>query len=260
MFHLNVLTPKNLTNLKLKSFLKQSVAASDLAEYGYCPATITNMLATGKIRTPIMVEGSRLHEKDAQKILSGMRLRKMKTPETVIELLALMQIAVKKAVKARSSLVNSDEAKMYWAILPELGCVGFPDLVDCSSGTPVIVERKKRILGGIPTEPWQNHELQLAIYMLSLERIGLKPKFGVLEYVKPATGESRCFEVRLSDELRERTLEAVEAVKGLVKGQKPIPTSNRRKCEHCRYEDKCQWSLITNWERLSSKVTWGSND
>ena len=64
-------------------------------------------------------------------------------------------------------------------------------LVDCKEGTPVVVERKKRILGNIPSEPWENHKLQLAIYMLSLERIGLNPEFGVLEYVKPATSESR---------------------------------------------------------------------
>ncbi len=238
-------------NLKLKDFLQHSVAASDIAEYGYCPATITNMLAIGKIKTPVMLEGSKLHEQDAQKILSGMRLEKMKVPETLLELLATMHIVVKNAMKKRSSLVNSDETRMYWAILPELGCIGFPDLVDCRNGTPVVVERKKRILGNIPSEPWENHKLQLAIYMLSLERIGLKPEFGVLEYVKPATNESRRFEVRLDEELRRKTLDAVEVVKGLIEGQKPVPTTNRHKCEHCNFADKCQWSLIRNWERLS---------
>ena len=192
--------------MRLKEFLKHSVAASDLAEYGYCPATITNMLAIGKIKSPVMLEGSRLHEQDAQKILSGMRVKKVKVPETLIELLATMHVVVKNAIKKRTFLVNSDETKMYWAILPELGCIGFPDLVDCKNGTPVVVERKKRILGNIPIEPWENHKLQLAIYMLSLERIGFKPKFGVLEYVKPATNETRKFEVRLNEELRRKTL------------------------------------------------------
>jgi CRISPR/Cas system-associated exonuclease Cas4 (RecB family) len=79
--------------------------------------------------------------------------------------------------------------------------------------------------------------------MLSLERIGLKPEFGVLEYVKPATGEIRRFEVSLDNGLRKKTLEAVEAVKGLIKGQTPIPTNNRHKCERCKFEHKCQWSL-----------------
>lgn len=87
--------------------------------------------------------------------------------------------------------------------------------------------------------------------MLSLERIGLKPEFGVLEYVKPTTGESRQFEVRLDDDLRRKTLDAVEAVRGLIKGEKPIPTNNRRKCERCKFGDKCQWSLVGNWERLN---------
>jgi CRISPR/Cas system-associated exonuclease Cas4 (RecB family) len=87
--------------------------------------------------------------------------------------------------------------------------------------------------------------------MLSLERIGLRPKFGVLEYMKPTTGESKRFKVQLNEELRNRTLNAVEAVKGLMNGQKPIPTDNRNKCENCRYEDQCPWSLITNWERLN---------
>lgn len=135
----NALPKKDLMSLKLKDFLKHSVAASDIAEYGYCPATITNMLATGKIRTPVMLEGSRLHEQDAQKILSGMRLKKVRIPETLIELLATMHVVVKNTMKKRSSLVNSDETRMYWAILPELGCIGLPDLVDCKSGTPVVV-------------------------------------------------------------------------------------------------------------------------
>ena len=89
----------------------------------------------------------------------------------------------------------------------------------------------------------EDHKLQLAIYMLSLERIGLKPEFGVLEYVKPTTGESRQFEVRLDDDLRRKTLDAVEAVRGLIKGEKPIPTNNRRKCERCKFGDKL--SMVT---------------
>ena len=240
------MSPADLKDLKLKDFLEHSVAASDIAQYGYCPATITNMLAIGRIKTPVMLEGSRLHEQDAQTILSGMRLKKVKVPETLLELLATMHTVVKKAMKKGSPLVNSDETKMYWAILPELGCIGFPDLVDCKSGAPVVVERKKKILGTIPSEPWENDKLQLAIYMLSLERIGLKPEFGVLEYVKPATGESRRFEVSLDQGLRKKTLEAVEAVKGLIKGQTPIPTNNRHKCERCKFRDKCKWSLVEN--------------
>jgi len=196
-----------------------------------------------------MLEGSRFHEQDAQEILSGMRLKKVRVPATLVELLATMHVVVKNAMKKRSSLVNSDETRMYWAILPELGCIGFPDLVDCKDGTPVVVERKKRIVGNIPSEPWENHKLQLAIYMLSLERIGLKPEFGVLEYVKQATGQSRRFEVRLNEELRRRTLDAVEAVKDLIGGEKPIPTTNRHKCERCNFADKCQWSLIREKER-----------
>jgi CRISPR/Cas system-associated exonuclease Cas4 (RecB family) len=245
------LSQTDLARLKLKDFLEHSVAASDIAEYAYCPATITNMLELGKIRTPVMLEGSKLHEEDAQKILSGMRLRKVKVPETLIELLAAMHIVVKNAMKKRSSLVNSDETRMYWAVLPELGCIGFPDLVDCKSGTPVVVERKKKITARIPSEPWENDKLQLAIYMLSLERIGLNPESGVLEYVKPATQESRRFEVHLNQELRKRTLDAVEAVKGLIKGEKPIPTNNRRKCERCKFGDKCKWSLVGDWERMN---------
>jgi CRISPR/Cas system-associated exonuclease Cas4 (RecB family) len=241
----------HLATLKLRDFLENSVAASDIAEYAYCPATITNMLELGKIRTSVMLEGSKLHEEDAQKILSGMRLKKVKAPETVIELLATMHNIVKNAMKKRSSLVNSDETKMYWAVLPELGCIGFPDLVDCKSGVPVIVERKKKITARIPSEPWESDKLQLAIYMLSLERIGLNPESGVLEYVKPATKESRRFEVHLNQGLRRRTLDAVGAVKGLIRGEKPIPTNNRRKCERCKFGERCKWSLVGDWERMN---------
>jgi CRISPR/Cas system-associated exonuclease Cas4 (RecB family) len=241
----------HLATLKLRDFLENSVAASDIAEYAFCPATITNMLELGKIRTPIMLEGSKLHEEDAQKILSGMRLKKVKAPETLIELLAAMYIQVKTAMKRRSSLVNSDETKMFWAVLPELGCIGFPDLIECKSGIPVVVERKKKITARIPSEPWESDKLQLAIYMLSLERIGLNPEVGALEYVKPATQESRRFEVHLNQELRKRTLDAVEAVKGIIRGEKPIPTNNRHKCERCKFGDKCKYSLVGDWERMN---------
>ena len=227
-------------NLKLKDFLEHSVAPSDVAEYAYCPATITNMLELGKIKTPIMLEGSRLHEEDARHILSGMRLKKLKVPENLIELLAAMHIVVKNAMKRRTSLVNSEETKMFWAVLPELGCVGFPDLVDCKSGTPVVVERKKKITAQIPSEPWESDKLQLALYMLSLERIGLTPKSGVLEYVKSATKERRRFEVQLNQELRKRTLDAVKAVKRLMNGEQPTPTNNPRKCERCKFGDRCK--------------------
>lgn len=121
-----VLSSADLKDLKLKEFLEHSVAASDIAQYGFCPATITNMLAIGRIKTPVMLEGSRPHEQDAQTILSGMRLKKVKVPETLLGLLATMHTVVKKAMKRGSPLVNSDETKMYWAILPELGCIGFP--------------------------------------------------------------------------------------------------------------------------------------
>jgi CRISPR/Cas system-associated exonuclease Cas4 (RecB family) len=124
-------------------------------------------------------------------------------------------------------------------------------LVNYEDGTPVVVERKKRMVGNIPIEPWENHKLQPAIYMLSLERIDLKAEFGVLEYVKPATCESRRFEVRLKEELRRKTLDAVEAVKDLIEGEKPIPTTNRHKRERCNFADKCHWPLIRERERLN---------
>jgi hypothetical protein len=72
-----------------------------------------------------------------------------------------------------SMLVNSDNSDMYYSILPELRCIGLPDLIDHSYGRPVVVEKKFE--GTTPDLIWLDHELQLAIYMVSVERLGIKP-------------------------------------------------------------------------------------
>ena len=73
-----------IRNVKWRDFVRNAVGASIVAEYCYCPAKITNMKLLGEIKTPIMIEGSKLHEQEAQELLSHMRLRKVKAPKTLL--------------------------------------------------------------------------------------------------------------------------------------------------------------------------------
>jgi CRISPR/Cas system-associated exonuclease Cas4 (RecB family) len=190
-----------------------------------------------------MIEGAKLHEEQAQELLSQMQLRKVKAPETVVDALVLDYAAVKHAIASRSCLVNSEEGTMYASILPELGCVGITDLVDCSNGSPVVVEKK--FVSTIPYRPWPDQELQLAVYMLSLERIGFSPTHGVLEYHQRGTDNQKRFEVCLDDYLRKKIENTIEAVRAIIeRDEAPIPTKKVAKCRACKYVKECRWKLV----------------
>jgi CRISPR/Cas system-associated exonuclease Cas4 (RecB family) len=232
-----------LASIKLRDFKKNAVGASVVGEYWYCAAKISNMKIHGEIKTPIIIEGAILHEEQAQELLSKMKLRKVKTPETLLDALVFFHKRVKDAMAARSCLVNSEKGTMYLAILPELGCIGRPDLIDCSGGSPVVVEKK--YVGRIPHRPWPDEEVQLAVYMLSLERLGFNPSHGILEYNQRNTGDRRHFEVQLNGHLRKKVLTTVETVRGLVqRDEEPIPTKKPTKCRACKYLSDCRWRVI----------------
>jgi CRISPR/Cas system-associated exonuclease Cas4 (RecB family) len=233
----------NLGNVKWRDFVRNAVAASKVAEYCYCPAKITNMKLLGEIKTPIMIEGSELHEQQAQELLSQMRLKKVKAPKTVLDALVFDYAQVAHATAHHSSIANGEKSVMYISILPELGCIGLPDLIDCSTGSPVVVEKK--FVGRIPSQVWSDNELQLAIYMLSVEKLGFKSVHGVLEYHQRAGDSVKRVEIRLDKRLRKKVRDTVKAVRGLIeKNEEPIPTTNPNQCRSCRYVDKCRWRAL----------------
>ena len=232
-----------MRNVKWRNFLKNAVAASKVAEYCYCPAKITNMKLLGEIKTPIMIEGSELHEQEAQELLSHMRLKKVKAPKTLLDAIMFDYAQVAHATANRSTLVNSDNSRMYLSILPELGCIGVPDLIDCSTGKPTVIEKK--FVGRIPSQMWPDHEMQLAIYMLSVERLGFKIVHGVLEYHERAGDSVKRVEIRLNKQLRKKVSDTVKAVRSLIeKNEEPIPTTNPNQCRSCKYVDKCRWRAL----------------
>jgi CRISPR/Cas system-associated exonuclease Cas4 (RecB family) len=232
-----------LRNIKWKTFLSHAVAASKVAEYCYCPAKITNMKLLGEIKTPIMIEGSELHEEQAQEILSHMRLRKVKAPRTLLDVLVFDYAQLKHAAASHSSVVNAKTSVMYYSVIPELGCIGVPDLILCTTGKPVVVEKK--FVGRIPARIWPDHELQLAIYMLSVERLGFKSVGGLLEYHQRGGDSVKRIEVKLDKLLRKKVKDTVIAVRGLIERDKaPIPTTNPNQCRPCKYVAKCQWRVL----------------
>jgi CRISPR/Cas system-associated exonuclease Cas4 (RecB family) len=232
-----------IKNVKWRDFLKNAVAASKVAEYCYCPAKITNMKLLGEIKTPVMLEGSELHEGEAQELLSHMRLRKVRAPKTLLDALLFCYTQVNNAMIDRSLLVNADNSVMYHSILPELGCIGLPDLIDCSTGKPVVIEKK--FVGRIPPRIWPDHELQLAIYMLSVERLGFKFVHGVLEYHERQGNSVKRVEIMLDEQLRKKVKDTIKAVRGLIeRDEEPIPTTNPNQCRKCTYVDKCRWRAL----------------
>ena len=232
-----------LATVRWEDFLSNSVAASTVAEYCYCPAKITNMKLLGEIKTPIMIEGSEFHEEEAQELLSHMRLKRVKAPKTLLDALIFQYAQVAHASEIRSSLVNSDNTRMYYSILPELGCIGVPDLIDCSTGKPVVVEKK--FVGRIPSRIWPDHELQLAIYMLSVEKLGFKFVNGILEYHDRESDSVKRVEVRLNKQLRKKVRDTIKVVRALIEtDEEPIPTINPNQCRKCKYVDKCRWRAL----------------
>jgi hypothetical protein len=60
-----------------------------LAEYWYCAAQVTNRKIQGDIETPLLLEGRRLHEEEAEKILAKLGPTRRIKVSTVLDALLL---------------------------------------------------------------------------------------------------------------------------------------------------------------------------
>ena len=232
-----------LKNIKWVDFVKTALPASTIAEYWYCPAKIYNKLRLGEIKTPNTVTGSQIHEEEAQEVL------KQLGPIKKVKILSLFDAMLHSyrnltnALKEKQILANSETSILFQCIVPETGYIGLPDIADCRKGTqPILVEVKTT--GRIPAEVWMDHRIQLGVYMIGLERLSLKPAYGIVEYVLRTNRSIReRFEIHLDAHLRRVIQETSEQVLGILRGNDPIPCNNPRKCSSCGYHDRCHWHV-----------------
>lgn len=121
-----------------------------------------------------------------------------------------------------------------------LGLIGKADIVEFEANeTPYPVEYKH---GSRSKAPWiaACDDLQLAAQALCLEEMSGKPvPAGALYY---ATSRRRR-EVAISAALRQRVVEAVAAVRGLIDAGSVPPAVNDTRCKNCSLLELCQPSL-----------------
>jgi CRISPR/Cas system-associated exonuclease Cas4 (RecB family) len=234
-----------LSSLEKTSFLQfgnHSIPVHVLSEYWYCAAQITNLKLQGEIETPILLEGSAIHEEWAQRALAKLgRIRHVEI-KTVFDAMLFSYMNIKRALKKKSVLANAEGRLLFATILPELGVFGKPDQLDCTDGTnPIIVEIKTK--ESLPARAWPNDELQVGAYVLGLERLGFHPTHGLLEYVvRGNQSDQLAFRIEMKDRLRKKIVETAAIVRRLLLDkEEPIPTKNPRKCVKCRFARACAW-------------------
>lgn len=231
-----------LKKIKWSDFVKSALPASTIAEYWYCPAKIYNKMRLGDIKTPNTVTGSQIHEEEAQEVLKKLGPMKKVKILSLFDAMLHSYGNLRSALKEKQILANSEKSILFRCIVPETGYVGLPDIADCRNGKqPILVEIKTT--GRIPTEAWMNHRIQMGVYIIGLERLSLKPEYGIVEYVlrtDPSVRER--FEIHMDDSLKQIIQETSEQVLGILNGKEPVPCNNPRKCSSCGYKDNCNWN------------------
>ncbi len=127
-------------------------------------------------------------------------------------------------------------------VIPETGIHGEPDIVDCSDGKqPVIIDIKTK--DKLPSEAWFNDKLQLGVYVMGLERLGFKSKYGILKYeLRHDRNQVAEFKVQVDDNLRRHIVDSTHDILRIINGGEPVLTDNERKCIRCEYRTTCNWS------------------
>ena len=173
---------KSSKRLLFREYLEHSIPVSLLAESVYCEAKVSNKLLLGEIETPVLLEGRRLHEKDAKKALRKFGPTKKAEVVTVEDAMLLSFTNVMLALKKRKLIANSDKKKLFISIIPNYRIHGSPDFIDCKNGErPIIVESKNT--QRLPSSPWLDNQIQAAAYSMTLEVLGCTPPYAILEYV-----------------------------------------------------------------------------
>ncbi len=122
-----------------------------------------------------------------------------------------------------------------------LGLRGKSDVVELRPEGPYPVEYKVGRRHGI------HADLQLCGQALCLEEmLGMPVRRGAVYY----GATRRRHEVELDARLRERTLAAVEGIRGMLVAQTLPPALNDRRCPKCSLLDSCLPAVVTARDRL----------
>lgn len=233
-----------LKTTQWEEFLSRSISASAIGEWWFCPALISNQKLYGDIKTPETIEGSRLHEEEASKIIEGLGPLEEVEVVSLFDAMVHSRRNIENALLNREILANSEDTILFRAICPEIGYVGKPDEVDCTNGKePTVVELKTT--GSLPRKPWTNHEAQIGAYMLGMERLGFHQSYGRLRYKQRHTKAPVTeFVVNMDDRLRNLVHSSARSIINILDGSEPEPTRNPKKCRSCKYSQLCRWSLV----------------
>jgi CRISPR/Cas system-associated exonuclease Cas4 (RecB family) len=217
-------------------FTSQALSAHWLAEYKYCQTKAILGMQIEEEKPKAMVEGTKIHEAEAQKILEELGpLRAVKTPETVGDMLEFSRRQVERALRDRLVLANKKGKVLFLSVIPELSVWGIPDAVDCTNGTqPIIIETKTT--SRLPFKVWDDSRVQIGLYILGLGVLGFDCKYGLLRYqLRENPEKSVEFSVFLDNGLRNLVEDTVDsATKVLCGVEYPAPPNTPNKCKNCR--------------------------
>ncbi len=233
----------DLATIEWKEFVKRSLAASLIAEHNYCAAKVHNKRELGEVQTPITIAGTELHEQETSKIVESLGPLESVKLKTLLDAMTLTLGNIKSALKKKRVLANSEKHRLAITVLPEAGIVGVPDIIDCRNGEqPVIIDIKTT--DKLPNDPWLNDKLQLAVYVMGLQRLGFKSNHGILQYeLRKDKKQTKEFRIDVDDSLRQLISAATKDILRIINGGEPVPTNNRNKCIPCGYRNDCKWSL-----------------
>ena len=184
------------------------VLVGDLKQWGYCARIVYFRYTMGGAgrATYKMEEG-----KAAQEMIEGLEVRR-----------GLAEYGVEWG-RRRFGVWLKDE---------KLGLTGKLDLLLKGDGKGAPVEFK--LTSG---ELGENHRLQLAGYALLVEAaLGLRVEKGFLYRIP----DGRVFGVDITEELREKAVRAVGAIREMAEREWcPEPTAVRQRCVECEYANYC---------------------
>jgi CRISPR/Cas system-associated exonuclease Cas4 (RecB family) len=235
-------------------YVKHSISVSLLAECVYCEAKVSNKQLLGEIETPIKVEGSRLHERDAKKALRKFGPTKKAKVVTLEDAMLLSYANVTHGLKRGKVVVNGEKKVLFMSIIPSHGIFGVPDFIDCKNGKyPIITDTKNA--ERIPSYPWPNDTIQVVAYSMGLEVLGFKPPYAVVEYVtRDKTRTKNSYQVPINESNKNRTITIAQRVFSLLQGSDPNPTTNTNKCVPCEYKAQCKCSRLNHTPPLSKAI------
>lgn len=238
-----LLKTNSLKKIRWLDFAKNAISASTIAEYWFCPAKIYNSIKQGEIETPLTIAGSQIHEEEAQEILKQLGPLKKIEVESLFDAMLHSYQNLTSALRDRKILANSEKNVLFQCIVPEMGYIGVPDIADCTNGEqPILVETKTT--GKLPRDIWIDNRIQMGVYLIGLESLSFKPKYGIVEYVLRTDQSIRKkFEIQIDDDLRRNIHNTSNEVRDILNGKEPVPCNNPRKCASCGYRDGCPWSL-----------------